>query len=144
MTPGLAKQVTEITVDESGVNRIKGQKETDHNTIIVELNIDIPIERKKIKRWNLNNKEGWKKYNEELRTKYEQQKPKTQAKHKKTVGMKTITIGGNKGKETEEIKELRKTRNENKGTYEKALQNNRQAVQELQKALFQSTGRHRA
>ena len=80
MTPGLAKQVTEITVDESGVNRIKGQKETDHNTIIVELNIDIPIERKKIKRWNLNNKEGWKKYNEELRTKYEQQKPKTQAK----------------------------------------------------------------
>ena len=83
MTPGLAKQVTEITVDESGVNRIKGQKETDHNTIIVELNIDIPIERKKIKRWNLNNKEGWKKYNEELRTKYEQQKPKTQAKHTK-------------------------------------------------------------
>ena len=58
--------------------------------------------------------------------------------------MKTITIGGNKGKETEEIKELRKKKNENKATYQKALQNNRQAVQELQKALFQSTGRHRA
>ncbi len=48
MTPGLAKQVTEITVDESGVNRIKGQKETDHNTIIVELNIDITLA------WTLN------------------------------------------------------------------------------------------
>ena len=145
MTPELAKQVTEISIDEAGAYRIKGQKETDHNTIIVELNIDIPIEKKKIKRWDLNNKEGWKKYNQELRTKYEQQKPKTQAKlqelitetMKKTVGMKTITLGGNKVKETEEIKELRREKNEKKALYERALKNNRQDVPDIQRAYFQ-------
>ena len=60
----LAKQTTENIVDEDGLYRIKGKVETDHNTIAIEIKTEIKQEKSIIHRWKLNNKDGWKKYNE--------------------------------------------------------------------------------
>ena len=49
MTPGIAKQVTEVTVDEQGIYRLQGKTKTDHNTTIIEINLNIKPDIKKVK-----------------------------------------------------------------------------------------------
>ena len=46
----LTQQVKENIVDEEGVYRIKGRKETDHNTLLCKLNFEPKRETKKITR----------------------------------------------------------------------------------------------
>ena len=76
-TETIAKITNEINFDEIGANRIKGNKESDHNTIIMEINMEMKNEKKKIKKWNLNNKQGWIKYNKVLKEQYERVKPQS-------------------------------------------------------------------
>ena len=136
MTPGIAKQVTEVRVDEQGIYRLQGKTKTDHNTIIVEINLNIKPEIKKVKKWNLNNKEGWAKYNTEFKRNHDKNKPKNQQEMqnliintlKNTIGETTVTIGKKSPKETEEIKELQETKQEKYKQLEEALQNNREEV----------------
>lgn len=89
--------------------------ESDHNTILMEVNTEIAFEQKLIKRFRLNNKEGWKKYNEILKNKVREQNPKSQEElqtimktvMKQTVGEITIRTGKYKPKESNSIKILR-------------------------------------
>ena len=50
-------------IDEEGNHRPKGIKETDHNTILVEMKIEIKKPIKKVTRWNIKEDTDWKKYN---------------------------------------------------------------------------------
>ena len=143
-TKSLAEQINEITVDECGTHRIKGKKETDHNTIMLDVNMEIIKENKLIKRWKLNNKEGWKNYNEELQKEYQENEPKSQEElqnlikkvMKKTIGQVTIKIRNNKMKEKDRIKELRKLKNNTKKEYEHAIKSARENIPEKQQKYF--------
>ena len=57
-TESMATHINEVIIDEQGTHRIKGKKESDHNTIMVEFNTNIIKEEKTIKRWKLNNTTG--------------------------------------------------------------------------------------
>merc|ERR1711942_631771 len=55
--------ITENIVDEDGNMRIKGTKETDHNTMMISMKCPLDKTCRIQKKWKLNNKEGWEKYN---------------------------------------------------------------------------------
>ncbi len=58
-TEKVTKQVIDNIVDEEGLYRTKGRKNSDHNTILISINTDFCYKKNNIlKRWKLNNKEG--------------------------------------------------------------------------------------
>ena len=67
------KWITEMTIDEDGLLKVKGKKETDHNTISVKINIE-NVEKVRPEKnigWNLRaSHEKWKQFEEGLKTKY--------------------------------------------------------------------------
>ncbi len=65
-TTNIKKQVKDTYVDEKGDLRLKGKRETDHNTIITELKINTPRKKEFTIRWTTKNKEGWDKFNKEM------------------------------------------------------------------------------
>ncbi len=111
----MREQNTEMIVDEEGTHRLKGKKQTDHNTLMATFKSTIKIRKEKIKRWKLNNTEGWKQFNEQLVeanresriTTYKGLEEKMVEIMKKTVGETTITTGNTKTRESEQIKKLR-------------------------------------
>ncbi len=126
----LAEKIKHIHIDEEGTHRIKGKKESDHNTIITELTLDIEPQTKKITKYRMGNMEGWKKYKQEIPVKLREVQNPTpekitqviQATLKETVGQVTITIGRKKKpKESQRTKDLREKRKESKKEYEKAI-----------------------
>ena len=108
---------------------------------MIEIEVDF-IENKTetIKRWNLNNKEGWKEFNKEFPTLYDESKPNNQGEinklitntMEKTIGKTTIRIGNRKKKESETIKNLRKEVNKFKKAYEIALKGRQPDFREKQ------------
>ena len=67
----LTHQIKDNIVDEEGVYRIRGKKESDHNTMLINIGTNIRKDTKIIKRWKLNNKEGWNNFNKEIQAKYQ-------------------------------------------------------------------------
>ncbi len=47
-----AKRVEEVIIDEAGTHRLKGTNETDHNTILVTIEIETHRKNEKITTWN--------------------------------------------------------------------------------------------
>ena len=145
MTPKIAKNVKKVKVDEEGIYRIKGKSKTDHNTILVEVELNIQKEKKQVKRWNINNKEGWEKFNNEFKRRYRNGNPKTSKEIQKlitstmryTIGQTTITIGDNRRKETEKIRQLRKERKQARKEFEAALKDNRDQIEGKLKNIFE-------
>ena len=54
-------------VDEAESIKIQGTNKSDHNTLCLALKIPHTNESTTITRWKLENEEGWKYFNEELR-----------------------------------------------------------------------------
>ena len=105
----ISHNVEEIIVDEEGLYRIKGRKETDHNTILIEVNLKVIKERKKITKWRGGSNENWRKYNKLLKEHTQAKIPQNQEELqeiikkslKQTVGQVTISLNGSKPKESE-------------------------------------------
>ena len=74
ITPKVTDHVKDIKIDCENIYTLRGKEETDHNTMILDLNLTLKTRSNKISVWNLNNKEGWKKYNEILNKNTENQK----------------------------------------------------------------------
>ena len=89
-------------IDEEGQLRIKGKNETDHNTITMELKINDPRKPIYVEKWQLNNTEGWKKFNQKMveineksnlvNAKYEQIERTINKVMEETIGKKRIRI----------------------------------------------------
>ena len=116
ISKSLTNNIKEMTTDEEGTHRIRGRNETDHNTIMVNINMHMHKQTTTIKRWKLDNNEGWKQYNnnpQEKMTKmenptYQTLQEKMVESMKETVGEVTIRkYPGKKQKENESIKETR-------------------------------------
>ena len=114
-TNQIADKAPNTNVDQSGLYRLAGKEESDHNTIIMTANLNMKKEVRKIKKICTSNAEGWTQYNSAMKQKHEDS-PCTDYKMlqnrimetiEQTVGIKTITIKNEKSWEPEEIKQLR-------------------------------------
>ena len=62
----IANNKLTIVIDETGELRVKGNNESDHNTMILTTKINMPRKPTFIEPWKVNNEEGWKKFNDEM------------------------------------------------------------------------------
>ena len=124
--------------------RIKGRKESDHNTILIKTGIQTNRPVKKIKRYKMGNKQGWIEYRQQIKNNLVTQTPQTPEKLsaiivktlQDTVGEVTITVRKNKrGKESEDVKKAREERRERKKEYEEAIRSGRE-VQKMKDQYF--------
>ena len=60
------EQISENIIDEVGAMRIKGSKETDHNTLMLSFKCPLAKSSRVVKKWKLNNSEGWTEYNNRM------------------------------------------------------------------------------
>ena len=123
--------VTENTVDEAGALRMKGIRESDHNTMTISFKMPMEKQNKIIRRWKLGNREGWKKFNQQMKTidqdklhDYEYFENTIKETLEKTIGSVKINVGNRRGaKEPESIKILRKEKREARKTLEEEIRN---------------------
>ena len=132
ISKSLANNITETTTDEVGTHRIRGRNETDHNTIMVNINMQMNKQSTTIKRWILDNNEGWKQYNNNLQEKLtKMENPTYQTLQEKMIESMTETVGevtirkytGKKQKENESIKETREEKKRLKKELALAIKN---------------------
>ena len=113
-TPQVAKQSKNIIIDETGNLRMKGRKESDHNTITMETKCQTRKALEKRQIWRTNNEEAWEDFNKEMQNtpeevtkyynKFEKFLNKTMAQQ---LGKITITPGKKRKITNPEIKRLR-------------------------------------
>ena len=127
-----SKWITENIVDEQGTMRIKGRKESDHNTMLVTIACTFPKESHTIKRWKLNNTEGWTEFNTQVQNMdpssledYDTALSEINKIMEKTVGCTKVSIGVNpRSKESEETKEARRKKKQAKSKLQEAIRYN--------------------
>ena len=68
-TPGIAKSIQTLMIDEEGHIRVKGKHEMDHNTILMSLRINDPRAPTYRDSWKTDNSEGWKQFNKTIQEK---------------------------------------------------------------------------
>ncbi len=96
--------------------------------MLISIGTETRKDLKIIKKWKLNNKEGWRNYNKEFQEKFKKDKDRQVdltgliiKTIKEQVGQVRIKIGNHKTKETTEIKQIRKEKKERKTIYEESL-----------------------
>ena len=66
-TETIERNTTSLIIDKEGTLRIKGKKESDHNTILMAIKVNNPRKREYITKWKLENKEGWNQFNKKIK-----------------------------------------------------------------------------
>ena len=130
---------TENIVDENGTLRLRGEKESDHNTLALTMKWDTPTETKSIKRWNINNKEGWVKFNQAVQkmdleklTNYNKIERELRNIMEETIGSTTVTTGKKqKNKDSDEIRKLRMERKNKQKEFQEAITKNENKKEKL-------------
>ena len=128
MTEKLAEQTKYLEIDEIGTNRLKGKAETDHNTIIAELDLNISNKIIKETIYNTKNKNNWEKFNNELADRYDEKEPQTYEEFEKmikkamekTMDKITIKKGHYKPKTTNKAKQLKEEKRKARKEFERA------------------------
>ena len=125
----LKEKVKEIIVDEEGTHRIKGVKDSDHNSILLTLDIQMDRHTEKRTRWITDNPDEWKEYNEAIQRSYSNNQPTNYDQYhelitntmKQTITKQTIWIGRSKPREPPNIIDLRIKKKTAKKAYRKAI-----------------------
>ena len=137
-TESCKKYVTNIIVDEEGALRPKGKNESDHNTITAKIKVNQAKRPKFVKKWNLRNQEGWKKFNQTIEKELEEagwkNQPTTQERYntfeetmketlRKTVGESKIRTDKPPKDKSEARKKLKEERKRTKLFFENTCKN---------------------
>ena len=141
-TPEVAKQTKNIIIDEIGTLRMKGRKETDHNTITMETTCQIRKSQETRRIWRTNNEEAWDEFNKEMQNtpeeittdynKFEKLLNKTMSQ---TLGKITIRPGKKRKITNPEINRLRQQKKQAKKEMEKACKKGTEQREKLHKYL---------
>ena len=128
--------VKKVEIDEKGTLRLKNKgKESDHNTITMQIEIPYQKEEKKIQKWHINENTNWEEVNKHIEDylkrkegySYKDLESAIKDSLTKRIGKKTITIKDVKRKrETKEIKELRKAKKEQRRKFDNADKEDKQ------------------
>ena len=116
MTKGIVDLTKMVHVDEAGIHNLTGKEDTDHNTIVVEIELPTANKISKEKITNLKDDEGWHKFNQNIEERFRNKQPANYDEYEQAIkdamkkSFKTITItkGEYKYKKTEEAKRLKK------------------------------------
>ena len=141
----LKKQIKEITIDEEGTYRLKGKKDSDHNTIMLTLRTHTSRLVEKVTKWNINDETTWSKYNEQLINSYHDHPPTNYEDFhnilidtlKSSIGEKHIWAGRSKQREPEKIKELRKLKRVARHEFQQAVKNKSTDLESKLNSYFQ-------
>ena len=123
------KQIEEIIVDEEGTHRIRGNNDSDHNTILLTLNTTANRETQKITNWKKPTKESWNNFNKIIDsnknnlTDYQSLYQNIIHTLEEAIGSQTITLT-KKRKESDETKRLRREKNKIKKELQIEIKNN--------------------
>ena len=117
-----------IHVDEAGLYRLKGKEETDHNSIIVQLELPTATRTTQEKITNYRHKDGWETFNRIIEHKLSNKTPENYDEYENTIknallkSFKTISVtkGKYKYKKTEAAKELKMIKKKTRKEFEKA------------------------
>ena len=128
MSERIASSTQYIEIDESGAYRLKGKAETDHNSILTEIDLNFSKNIKTEVIYNTKNKKRWYAFNKKLTKKYEEKPPENyeefEALIKNTMkeSLEKIKIkkGQYKPKITEKAKKLKEEKREARKSFEKA------------------------
>ncbi len=130
-------KVREIRVDIEGTHRLKGKEETDHNTILLETDMQIK-EKPTVKRvWKKGKPQDWVNFNKDMESTIRKRKPETfdeleemiKKKMKKHIGQ--ITIRNNSKRESKKAKEIREEKKKASKEYDKACETNPTNYEEI-------------
>ena len=66
MSAAITKNISSTIIDEEGAHRVKSKKESDHNTILVNMKINDARKPVYLEKWKLKNKQGWEQFNEKF------------------------------------------------------------------------------
>ena len=136
-------QITGLEIDDIGRWRLKGKEETDHNTITFEIQSQKPpfmTKKTKKKRWILDKKEAWEKFNNYLKEEHKNNGANDYDTYKKMINkgleihIPKITIKDHgKGKESQKTKtlreEMRKRRKETQNMKNMNLMDKRELIE---------------
>jgi exonuclease III len=144
LSQNLAENVTDIIVDEVGTYRIKGRSHSDHNSLLVTIKTDIRPATTIVKKWKLNNKEGWKSYNEQIVKEVSEKDPQTQSElqeimvktMKNTIGQVSVKIGKKKRRDSPEIKKLREEKRKKSKEYNQSIKQKGSDIMEKKAAYY--------
>ena len=128
MTDQVAQKTQYLEIDETGTHRLKGKSETDHNTIITQIDIGYKEKVTKETIYNTKNRKNWKDFDKELHQRYENKEPKTYEQFEEMIKeimeekleKITITRGQYKPKLTERAKRLKEEKKEARKAFENA------------------------
>ncbi len=106
-------KVKDIRVDAAGTHRLKGKEETDHNTILLETDMEVKVKQTMKRVWKRGKPQDWANFNNDMKQTIMEQKPKNfdeleemiNRKLKKHIGQ--ITIRNNSKRESKRAKEIR-------------------------------------
>ena len=125
MSENIAKTSQYLEIDESGTYRLKGKAETDHNTIITEIDLRYSNNNKKEVIFNTKNKNKWRQFNRKLREKYYEKEPETyddfETLKKDTMNQNLDKITIKKGQYKPKITDKAKTLKDEKKRARKAF-----------------------
>ena len=117
------KGITFLEIDEEGKIRMDGRKESDHNTIYMELELEHEKPtQERITKWKINEKSDWEAYNEYINGKlketgsydYNTLNETIQEALQKTIGTKEIRTGQYKERHPKHVREAIRSKNKAK------------------------------
>ena len=97
-TPTMVSNKVVMVIDKTGELRVKGKNESDHNTMIMMVQINKPRKPTYIEPWKLNNEDGWIRFNEEIRS-IQKNKPETLRNYSEFEKTITETLKNTIGKQ---------------------------------------------
>ena len=148
-TPQIAKNIQSMIVDEDGSLRVKGKKESDHNTIVMSIKINDSRQPTYKQTWKINNTEGWKKINVEMKNPVNKERIEGEnykeaektIKHilNNTIGTRKVRTDKTRGITNERIKAAKKAKKEARHKFNQACKNGtRQNKQNAKKEYLES------
>ena len=128
MTEKIAETTDYLEIDETGTYRLKGKAETDHNTMIAEIDLAYSTKIITERIYNTKNKRKWQDFQTELAKQYQNKEPNTyeefegliKSTMEKTLDKITIKKGQYKPKMTEKAKQLKSEKKLARKLFEKA------------------------
>ena len=136
----------ETIIDEEGTHRIRGTNDSDHNTILTTLNINIIHKPEKRTTWKKGTPEQWTHFNNIIKetenkkdlTNYNELEKTIGEALKEAIGTQTISNTKKKNKESATTKHLREIRNKLKKQYKQTTMNNENNKHEILQQYIQS------
>lgn len=144
VTPETQANIVETRVDKAGTHRLKGKKETDHNTILLELDNTIhPATQPRIT-WKKATRQQWKKFSKTCENSVRERTPRNFDELeniiikslRKEIGQ--ITIRKPRKCESKETKKKREVRKEKEKLYQEACSNKPPDFEAIREEYYQA------